>query len=86
MALEVLATWQALLGELGQLGDALCSSIEAGDVLGAIAATVQLRRTRAALARVDAPPTVSGVSAHSAGLTGTPGREKPGRVANRSEY
>ena len=37
MSLEVLTSWRTLLGELGELGHALCSAIEGDDVLGAIA-------------------------------------------------
>jgi hypothetical protein len=58
--LEVLDRWRTLLGELGDLGRALCAAIEADDVLGAIAAMMQLRRTRAALARVEAPAQLRG--------------------------
>lgn len=60
MSLEVLEAWHTLLGELGELGGALCGAIEADDVLGAIAAMMQLRRTRAAIARVEVPLTVRG--------------------------
>ena len=42
MSLDVLNRWRILLGELGELGGALCSSIEADDVLGAVAAMMQL--------------------------------------------
>src|SRR3954463_1354301 len=55
MSLEVLTTWCTLLGELGELGGALQGAIERNEVLGAIAAAIQLRRTRAALARIEAP-------------------------------
>jgi hypothetical protein len=55
MSLEVLERWRVLLADLGGLGGSLCSAIEGNDVLGAIAAMTQLRRTRAALARVEAP-------------------------------
>jgi hypothetical protein len=60
MSLEVLESWRALLADLGGLGGALCSAIEDGDVLAAIAAMAQLRRTRAALARVEAPARLRG--------------------------
>ncbi|HMG24431.1 MAG TPA: 6-hydroxymethylpterin diphosphokinase MptE-like protein [Kofleriaceae bacterium] len=60
MSLEVLETWRTLLGELGELGGALCDAIAADDVLGAIAATMQLRRARAAIARVEAPVQLRG--------------------------
>ena len=55
MSLEVLTTWCTLLGELGEHGSALQGAIERNEVLGAIAATMQLRQTRAALARIEAP-------------------------------
>jgi hypothetical protein len=60
MSLEVLTAWRGLLGELGELGGALRSAIERGAVLDAIAATMQLRRTRAAIARVEAPVRLRG--------------------------
>jgi len=62
MSLDVLNRWQILLGELGELGGALCGAIEADDVLGAVAAMMQLRRTRAAIARVEAPARLRGNS------------------------
>jgi 6-hydroxymethylpterin diphosphokinase MptE-like len=60
MSLEILQTWRVLLADLGGLGCALCNAIEGNDVLGAIAAMAQLRRTRAALARVEAPVQLRG--------------------------
>jgi hypothetical protein len=60
MSVEVLNTWRTLLTDLGELGAALCAAIEADDVLGAIAAMMQLRRTRAAIARVEAPVALRG--------------------------
>lgn len=60
MSVEVLTTWRTLLGDLGELGGALCGAIEADDVLGAIAAMMQLRRTRSAIARVEAPVALRG--------------------------
>lgn len=60
MSLEVLDSWRTLLGELGELSGALCDAIAADDVLGAIAAMMQLRRTRAAIARVEAPVRLRG--------------------------
>src|SRR5258708_27700242 len=68
MSLEVLETWRELLGELGELGGALCGAIAADDVLGAIAAMMQLRRTRAALARVEAPVRLRGDAAELAAM------------------
>ena len=47
MSVEFLTQWRALLTDIGQLGGALCGAIEGDDVLGAIAAMMQLRRTRA---------------------------------------
>lgn len=63
MSLEVLSTWRSLLGELGELGEALCDAIEHDDVLNAVAAMMQLRRTRAAIARVEAPARLRGDAA-----------------------
>jgi hypothetical protein len=60
MSVEVLTTWRSLLTDLGELGGALCGAIESDDVLGAIAAMMQLRRTRSAIARVEAPLTLRG--------------------------
>jgi hypothetical protein len=60
MSLELLATWRTLLAEIGELGGALCKAIAADDVLGAVAAMMQLRRTRAAIARVEAPARLRG--------------------------
>lgn len=63
MSLEVLTTWRELLGELGELGGALIDAIEDDDVLNAVAAMMQLRRTRAAIARVEAPARLHGDAA-----------------------
>jgi hypothetical protein len=60
MSLEVLEAWRTLLAELGELGNALCNAIAGQDVLGAVAAMMQLRRSRAALARVEAPVKLRG--------------------------
>jgi len=60
MSLEVIETWRALLGEVGELGDTLCMAIEADDVLAAIATMMQLRHVRSTLARVEAPVRVRG--------------------------
>jgi hypothetical protein len=60
MSLEVLTAWRTLLGEIGQLGGALRAAIEGDDMLGAIAAMMQLRQARAALARVEAPARLRG--------------------------
>ncbi|HET9989041.1 MAG TPA: 6-hydroxymethylpterin diphosphokinase MptE-like protein [Kofleriaceae bacterium] len=55
MSLELLDTWRSLLADVGALGTALCRAIEAGDVLAGVATMMELRRTRSALARVEAP-------------------------------
>jgi hypothetical protein len=60
MAGEALSAWRELLGELGALGEGLCRAIEADDVLGAIAAMMQMRRVRSAIARVEAPLRLDG--------------------------
>jgi Protein of unknown function DUF115 len=68
MSLELLDSWRTLLGELGELGGALCGAIESDDVLAAIAAMMQLRRTRAAIARVEAPVNLRGDRAELAAI------------------
>lgn len=50
-----LVAWRDLLGELGELGHALRGAIETDDVLGAVSASMQMRRVRSAIARVEAP-------------------------------
>lgn len=60
MSLEVLETWQTLLGEISELGGALIHAIESDNLLGAVAAMMQLRSTRAAIARVEAPVRLRG--------------------------
>ena len=60
MSLDVLSAWRSLLSDLGDLGDALSASVESDDVVGAISAMMQLRSTRAALVRVEAPLAISG--------------------------
>jgi len=53
VSLELLERWRPLLAELGDLGDALCGAIEAGNALTAIAATARMRQVRAEIALVD---------------------------------
>lgn len=60
MSLETLTTWRGLLEDLGSLGTSLCDAIDADDVVGAISAMMQLRRTRSSLARVETPLTIAG--------------------------
>jgi len=60
MSLEVLETWQTLLGEISELGGALIHAIESDNLLGSVAAMMQLRSTRAAIARVEAPVRLRG--------------------------
>lgn len=59
-ARAVLATWRSLLADLGTLGDALCAAAERDDLIAAISAMVQLRQTRSAFARVEAPLAIAG--------------------------
>lgn len=59
-ALDTLTMWRTLLDALGDTGDALCAAIEAGDVLAGIATTMQLRRLRSDLARVELPAKLRG--------------------------
>ncbi len=81
MSLEVLQQWRELLGELGELGEALCDAIESSDVLGAISATVQLRRSRSALARVEVPLRLQGTSAELAAMAEVSSRTIDARTA-----
>src|SRR5262245_42394872 len=60
MTRALLAAWCAGLADLGELGDALCRAIEAGDACAAIATMMQLRRVRAELVRVEAPVVLGG--------------------------
>jgi Protein of unknown function DUF115 len=68
MSLELLERWRTLLGEIGELGGALCSAIEGDDVLAAIAAMMQLRSQRAAIARVEAPASLRGEAGELAAI------------------
>jgi Protein of unknown function DUF115 len=60
VSLEVLSSWRSLLSDLGDLGDALSASIENDDTVAAISAMMQLRSTRDALVRVEAPLAIAG--------------------------
>jgi len=60
VSLDALAAWRELLANLGKLGDALRIAIEGDDLVAAIAAMMQLRSTRAALARVESPLAIAG--------------------------
>lgn len=60
MSLDALAAWRELLCDLGKLGDALRVAIEGDDLVAVIAAMMQLRSTRAALARVESPLAIAG--------------------------
>lgn len=62
-ALDALAAWHAGLADIGVLGEQLCAAIAGDDLLAAIATSVELRRARAALARIEAPAQAAG-SAH----------------------
>ena len=68
MSLEVLQQWRELLGELGEVGEALCDAIEFSDVLAAISAAAQIRRLRSALARVEAPLRLQGTASEVAAM------------------
>ncbi len=60
MSVDALSSWRSLLSDLGELGDALRAGIETDDVVAAISATMQLRSTRAAFERVEAPLAIAG--------------------------
>src|SRR5262249_50855065 len=68
VSLEALATWRDLLGDVGELGDGLCRAIASDDVAGAIATSFELRRTRAAIARVEKPAELAGGDVVTAAL------------------
>ena len=55
MSLEALASWRDLLGDVGELGEGLRRAIANDDIVGAVATMFELRRTRAALSRVEQP-------------------------------
>ena len=59
---DALQRWHELLGEVGHHGEALCAAVIADDVVAAIAATMQLRRARAAVTRCEAPTRLRGTA------------------------
>ncbi len=81
MSLEALATWRDLLGDVGQLGKGLRGAIAADDVVGAVATMFELRRTRAAIARVEAPAQLAGDVDASAALAEVKARLPEARAA-----
>ena len=68
MSLELLECWHELLGQLGDVGDALCRAVEHEDVVAAISAMIEGRRIRAAIARVEAPVKLRGDRAELAAM------------------
>lgn len=52
-AVDTLAAWHSVLAEVGALGDALCTAIDGGDIVSAIATMMQLRRVRTDVARIE---------------------------------
>jgi hypothetical protein len=68
LTLEALGAWRALLGKLNGLGVALCGAIETDDLSGAIATMMEMRRTRAALARVETPLLSDGTATEQAAM------------------
>ena len=60
MSIDVLSAWRSHLSDLGDLGDALGASIARDDVIASISAMMQLRSTRDALVRVEAPLAIAG--------------------------
>ncbi|HEY1817938.1 MAG TPA: 6-hydroxymethylpterin diphosphokinase MptE-like protein [Kofleriaceae bacterium] len=68
MSLEALESWRDLLGDVGRLGEGLCRAIAGDDIVGAVATMFELRKTRAALARVEAPAELAGADGESIAL------------------
>jgi len=60
MSVELFGAWHASLSTVGQLGALLRDAIQQDDTISAIATMHELRRARAALARVDAPTSIFG--------------------------
>jgi hypothetical protein len=60
VSLEALQTWGDLLRDVGQLGEGLRRAMAGDDVVGAVATMFELRKTRAALSRVEAPSKLAG--------------------------
>ncbi len=54
-ALPALNLWRTTLVEISDLGAALCEAIDRDELVTAVAAMMQLRRARSAIARVDVP-------------------------------
>lgn len=59
---DALQRWHDLLGEVGHHGEALCAAAVADDLIAAVAATMQLRRARAAVIRCEAPTRLRGTA------------------------
>jgi hypothetical protein len=68
VSLETLESWRDLLGDVGRLGEGLCRAIAGDDIVGAVATMFELRKTRAALARVEAPAQLAGADGESTAL------------------
>lgn len=68
LSLEALGAWRALLGRLNALAQALCGAIETDDTTAAIAVMMEMRRTRAALARVETPALADGTASEQAAM------------------
>src|SRR5580704_713045 len=81
VSLEALATWRDLLGDVGQLGKGLQRAIAGDDVVGAVATMFELRRTRAAIARVEAPAQLAADTDVSAALAEVKARLPDARAA-----
>ncbi len=69
MSAELIGAWQSSLGALGDLGAVLRDAIERDDAVGAIATMYEMRRTRSALARVEAPQTLQGSGDEAAAIS-----------------
>jgi hypothetical protein len=59
-AFDALRTWRDLLRDVGQLGEGLRRAMAGDDVVAAVATMFELRKMRAAIARVEAPARLAG--------------------------
>jgi Protein of unknown function DUF115 len=81
VSLETLQTWRDLLGDVGQLGEGLRRAMAGDDIVGAVATMFELRKTRAAIARVEAPAQLAGDNRESLTLAEVKQRMPAARAA-----